>query len=206
MSAVKEQLVAHINNCRDAALDERAIARKMFLLDPTFVFKEDSITGFKILNAVSERFRVPLGCVKIAGSSQIGFSSFQNRDFTQVVGYYNRNEQIKDLLEQNVQTFPERDDLTVLLNNAAQLFLKLKLKNLSFWYGKSNAFSLLSIIAERYEGLRSADLKKIKLGLDTFAENPPADYSLAAKEAVNNKKERVLRRDKLDAVITQSLH
>jgi hypothetical protein len=81
MSAAKEQLVKHINNCRGAALDERAIARKMFLLDPTFIFRDDSITGFKILNSVSERFRVPLGCVKIAGSSQTGFSSFQNRDF-----------------------------------------------------------------------------------------------------------------------------
>lgn len=117
----------------------------------------------------------------------------------------NRNEQIKDLLEQYVQSFPKRDDLTVLLNNAAQLFLKLKLKNLSFWFGKSNAFSLFSLIAERYEELKAADFKKIKLGLDTFAENPPPDYSLAAKEAVNNKKERILRRDKLDAVIMQSM-
>jgi hypothetical protein len=81
MSAVKEQLVAHINNCRGAALDERAIARKMFLLDPTFAFRADSITGFKILNSISEKFRVPLSCVKIAGSSQTGFSAFQNRDF-----------------------------------------------------------------------------------------------------------------------------
>jgi len=93
----------------------------------------------------------------------------------------------------------------VVLNNAAQLFLKLKLKNLTFWFGKSNAFSLLCLIAERYGDLENADLKKIKLGLEAFSENPPSDYSLAAKEAVNNKRERQLRRDKLNAVIIESL-
>jgi hypothetical protein len=98
-----------------------------------------------------------------------------------------------------------KEQLAAKLNDAAQLFLKLKLKNASFWYGKSNAFSLLSLIAERYKELKVADLKKIKLALDTFAESPDPNYSLAAKEAVNNKKERVLRRDKLDAVITQAI-
>jgi hypothetical protein len=124
---------------------------------------------------------------------------------TRMNGYYNRNEPIKDLLEQNAQSFPRKDEILSAMNDAAQLFLKLKLKNPTFWYGKSNAFSLLSLIADRYAGLKDADVKKIKMGLDAFAENTPPDYSLAAKEAVNNKRERQLRRDKLDAVITQSL-
>lgn len=116
---------------------------------------------------------------------------------TQLVGYYNRNEQIKDLLEEYAESFPQREELTVKLNNAAQVFLKLKLKNSSFWQGKSNAFSLLCLIAERYDEFKLGDLKKIKLGFDIFAENPDPIYSLAAKEGVNNKKERILRRDKL---------
>lgn len=81
MPTVREQLVADILKCRSADLDPREIARKMFVLDPAFVFKEDRILGFKILNSIAERFRVPLGCVKIAGSSQTGFSSFKDRDF-----------------------------------------------------------------------------------------------------------------------------
>jgi hypothetical protein len=124
---------------------------------------------------------------------------------TQLVGYYNRNEKIKDLLEEHTQAFPKRDELVAKMNDAAQLFLKLKLKNSAFWFGKSNAFSLLSLIAERYEQFNVADLKKIKLALDVYAENPDPEYSLAAKEAVNNKKERVLRRNKLDAAISTAL-
>lgn len=81
MPAIKEQLIADISRCRTASLSDHAIARKMFLLDPTFVFKEDSILGFNILNSISEKFRIPLVCVKVAGSSHTGFSSFQNREF-----------------------------------------------------------------------------------------------------------------------------
>ncbi|MGZ5507442.1 MAG: hypothetical protein ACXWJB_03430 [Limisphaerales bacterium] len=81
MASVKEQLVDDIKKCRKAALNEREIARKIYLLDQTFVFRNDSITGFNILNSISRKFRVPLTCVKIAGSSQTGFSSFNNRDF-----------------------------------------------------------------------------------------------------------------------------
>lgn len=124
---------------------------------------------------------------------------------TRAVGYYNRNEQVSGLLESFAQAFPERDQITKELNEAAQLFLKLKLKNQSFWMGKSNAFSLLLVLAVRRSELLQADLKKVRQGLDAFADAPPPDYSLAAKEAVNNKKERLLRRDKLDAVISATL-
>jgi hypothetical protein len=81
MSTVKEQIVEVISKCRSAALSEREIARKMFLLDPAFVFADDRILGFRILNGIAEKFRISLGCVKISGSSQIGFSAIKNRDF-----------------------------------------------------------------------------------------------------------------------------
>jgi hypothetical protein len=81
MPPVKEQLVEDIKNCHGASLNEHEIARKMFILDPAFVFKDNKILGFRILNSVAEKFRVPLACVKIAGSAQIGFSSTKNRDF-----------------------------------------------------------------------------------------------------------------------------
>ena len=81
MPTVREQLVTDINNCRGATLALREVSRKIFVLDPTYAFKDDRILGFKILNSIAERFRVPLGCVKIAGSAQTGFSSFKDRDF-----------------------------------------------------------------------------------------------------------------------------
>ena len=105
----------------------------------------------------------------------------------------------------HAQSFPQRDELTAKLNGAAQLFAKLKLKSSAFWCGKSNAFTLISLIAERHGELLAADLKCVKTALDTFAENPGPEYSLAAKEAVNNKKERLLRKSKLDEVISDSI-
>jgi len=74
MSTIKDQLVENIVNCRSATLNERQIARKMFLLDPTFAFKDDTILGFKILNTIAEKFKVPLCCVKVAGSARSTFS------------------------------------------------------------------------------------------------------------------------------------
>jgi hypothetical protein len=81
MPTVKEQLVDDIGSCHGAFLNEREITRKMFILDPAFIFKENRILGFRILNSIAEKFRVPLACVKIAGSAQLGFSSIKNRDF-----------------------------------------------------------------------------------------------------------------------------
>lgn len=69
---------------------------------------------------------------------------------TRSVGYYNRNEPVSDLLDQYAQSFPDRGSIVKILNDAAQVLLKLKLKNSAFWFGKSNAFSLLSLIAERH--------------------------------------------------------
>jgi hypothetical protein len=81
MPAIKEHLIADIKKCKSSALDDRAISRKMFLFDSTFVFKEDGILGYNILNSISQRFRIPLVCVKVAGSAHTGFSSHKNREF-----------------------------------------------------------------------------------------------------------------------------
>jgi len=81
MPTIREQLITDIAIFRGAPLSDREIARKVFLLDPAYIFKEHPIVGFKILNRIAEKFHVPIGCIKIAGSSQIGFSPFKDRDF-----------------------------------------------------------------------------------------------------------------------------
>jgi hypothetical protein len=40
---------------------------------------------------------------------------------------------------------------------------------------------------------RPCDYTALKAELISFGENPPADYALAAREGVNNKRERLLR-------------
>lgn len=81
MPTNKEQLVEEIASCRNASLNDIQITRKIFLLDPAFIFKDHRIEGFQILNSIAEKFRIALGCVKIVGSSQTGFSPFKGRDF-----------------------------------------------------------------------------------------------------------------------------
>lgn len=81
MSANKEPLLAAVSRCRDAPLADRDIVRKMFLLDPAFIFKDNTIVGYQILNSIAQKFHIPLTSIKIAGSSQTGFSPFKDRDF-----------------------------------------------------------------------------------------------------------------------------
>lgn len=82
MPTTKQQFTEEIDKCRFASLTENEVARKMFILDPTFEFKDDSIRGFRILNKISEKFRIPLSCIKIAGSAQTGFSPVKDRGFS----------------------------------------------------------------------------------------------------------------------------
>jgi hypothetical protein len=48
-------------------------------------------------------------------------------------------------------------------------------------------------LCEFSDQLESLDHAALKRGLVSFSDNPPEDYALAAKEGVNNKKERTLR-------------
>jgi len=108
-------------------------------------------------------------------------------------GYYNRNDGATRHLESRAQDFPEKQDFVVIIEKASALFNRLRFRTDSFWYAKSNAFSLLLILCECGEKLDKADFRRLKAALSAFAESPPDDYSLAAREGVNNKKERVLR-------------
>ena len=72
-------------------------------------------------------------------------------------------------------------------------FNRLRFRADSFWYTKSNAFTLLLTLCEFSDRLEALDYAALKRGLASISDNPPEDYALAAKEGVNNKKERTLR-------------
>ena len=57
------------------------IARKIFLCYPTNVFVDNEEVGFEILNQISIHFRVPFMSVQVVGSSKVGFSYHQDREF-----------------------------------------------------------------------------------------------------------------------------
>jgi len=112
---------------------------------------------------------------------------------TNLDGYYNRNEGANRQVEARAEKFPERQDIVNKIEAAASCLMRFRFRAESFWNTKSSAFTLLLTLCECYHYLQSLDLAALKTSLTTFGENPPADYALAAKEAVNNKKERTLR-------------
>jgi hypothetical protein len=119
-------------------------------------------------------------------------------------GYYNRNESATRFLDSKAQNFPERDVVVAKIEAAAAYFNRLRFRAGSFWYNKSNAFTLLITLAEFHAELERFDLSSLRLSLIHFGENPPSDYGLAAKEGVNNKKERVLRSTYVHAHLAQA--
>ena len=108
-------------------------------------------------------------------------------------GYYNRNDSAMRHLDTRADTFPERQDIVDRIELAAAYFNRLRLRADSFWLTKSNAFTLLSTLCEYYEQLEALNHAALKSALVSFGQQPPEDYALAAKEGVNNRKERALR-------------
>lgn len=122
--------------------------------------------------------------------------------------FYNRNEQVVPNLEQFSERFEFRDEITNRLNRAAKIFRSFKFKDSSPWHSKSSAFSLviaLDLYAEDIDAAKRDSLLDLKRNLEEFIENPHPDYILAARDAVNNKKQRLLRHDMITEIIGQSL-
>lgn len=116
-------------------------------------------------------------------------------------GFYNRNEKAKDYLNEYSQAFPEKDSVVATLEKAADVFSKLRLPKGSIWLRKANAFSLLLVIARNLDEAFKLGPKLLREKLDASASNLPEEYELAAREAVNNRKERVLRNDWLMKIL-----
>jgi hypothetical protein len=112
---------------------------------------------------------------------------------TNLDGYYNRNENATRQLETRADSFPERQEVVDKIEAASAYFNRFRFRVDSFWCRKSNAFTLLLTLCENHQHLARLNHTALKSGLTQFGENPPADYALAAKEAVNNKRERTLR-------------
>jgi uncharacterized protein DUF262 len=120
-------------------------------------------------------------------------------------GYYNRNESATRQLEARADSFPERKDIVEKIEIAAMSFNRLRFRTDSFWFAKSNAFTLLVTLCEYSGRLNKIDHLALKAKLVAFAESPPEEYALAAREGVNNKKERVTRAKYLQSIFDELL-
>jgi hypothetical protein len=81
MTEAKQKLDAKIDAMVAASSPQRFIARRLFLYDFGCVFADNQDRGFRILNEICEKFRLPFSAVKVVGSAHTGYSYLKERDF-----------------------------------------------------------------------------------------------------------------------------
>lgn len=120
---------------------------------------------------------------------------------TIIAGFYNRNEKAIALLDDYAIEFPDKDQLVVELERAADVLLKLGLRARSYWFNKANVFTLLVAVVNFHRSGGTVNAQRFAEQLEEFERNTPADYKLAAAEAVNSTKARQTRNDYVMAML-----
>ena len=121
---------------------------------------------------------------------------------TVITGFFNRNERTMELLNDYSQNFPDKDLFVGIFAFVGALLRDLNIQSENFWTAKANFFSLSVALANAVIERKTLDIAKTKQALSRFSENTPEDYALAAREAVNNKREREIR----DKYVSKLLH
>lgn len=173
--------------------DENNISQNLHKRDPNI--SKDFIGWANNLDitAIRNFFLLTPVFTKYEISRQVHLMFALNLMATFLVGAYARNEQVKPHLDLYAEQVPDRDVLVARLNDAARRLEKLKLSLTGPWYSKSNSFTLLTAIDLVADQIKIVKVGPVKKRLADFMESVPEDYSLAAKEAVNNRRERLLR-------------
>jgi Protein of unknown function DUF262 len=124
---------------------------------------------------------------------------------THLYGFYNRNDKARDYLEEYAQQFAAKDEIVLTFDRTAHLIGQMKLAKGSIWQNKANAFTLFVMIAKELPLFQEASARGIKSCLEKFEQNLPPGYSLAAREAVNNRAQRQQRNDLLRAAVFEHM-
>lgn len=114
---------------------------------------------------------------------------------TLLAGFFNRNEKTMELLNDFGQNFPERDRIVELIEKVGGVLDQLSLPPKGFWAAKANFFSLCVALAKSVEAGTVIDFPKTRASLESFRIAPPERYVLAAREAVNNRRQREIRNE-----------
>lgn len=121
---------------------------------------------------------------------------------TIISGFFNRNEKTMELLNDYSQAFPKKDWVVDIFTSVGATLKELSLQKDNFWTAKANFFSLSVVLANaKIEG-KILNVAKTRHALLKFSNSVPDDYALAAREAVNNKREREIR----DKYVSALLH
>lgn len=120
---------------------------------------------------------------------------------TIISGFFNRNEKTMELLNDWSQAFPKKDWVVDIFISVGATLKKLSLQKDNFWTAKANFFSLSVALANAMIEGRILDIAKTRHALLNFSSSVPDDYALAAREAVNNKREREIRDKHVSALL-----
>jgi hypothetical protein len=111
---------------------------------------------------------------------------------TYMTGYYQRNDRVRKFLEERATHFPEKTEVISAINESAKYIWSIDLPLNSMWWNKANFFTLVAELS-RMPDLRQQSPSEARQRLLKFSENVPANYALAAREAVGRKAQRELR-------------
>lgn len=120
---------------------------------------------------------------------------------TIISGFFNRNEKTMELLNDYSQSFSKKDWAVNVFAEVGTQLKQLDVKSNSFWTAKANFFSLSVALANATIDAQKININLTKESLMTFASKTPDDYSLAAREGVNNKKERETRNKHISGLL-----
>lgn len=134
-------------------------------------------------------------------SRQVQLMFTLNLMATRLSQYYNRNDKVGSNLEEHADEFIRKDEIVQDFNVVASFYNKLRLGQKSYWYTKSNSFSLFLVLLDRVYEREVLEAHTVKQKLVAFEKAVPEDYALAAKEGVNNTKERILRRKHIEKLL-----
>lgn len=112
-------------------------------------------------------------------------------------GFFNRNDKTKQLLESDADLVLNREMLIGLARRAATVFSDLQFPQESMWWNKSNSFSLMILLSWHIDVAEQLDSNDTRQKLEEFERNVSEEYALAAREAVNNLRQRKLRHNHL---------
>ena len=117
-----------------------------------------------------------------------------------LLGYFNRSDKVRRLLEDKNSFFTEREEVVAAINFAARYIDGLGLAADSMWWNKANFFTLVCEVARNSICIKK-DQETVKIELDEFAIGGNTAYMLAAREAVNGKAQRELRAEAVRRIL-----
>lgn len=120
---------------------------------------------------------------------------------TKIGGFYARNELATRYLNDYKESLAPKGEILKSFEKAAAFILEMNLRADSYWFNKANMFSLFSYLARNEEKLSDDNVSKYKEALIKFEAETPEDYQMAAKEAVNNRQQRLFRDSCIESVL-----